>query len=93
VVLGARRSGELQAVASEIVRSGGAAAWQLTDVSKRADMLSLCRLASDRYGKLDVLISDGGQISRDRNLAGICRNEQPDDVDGNDIVIRPTVQA
>jgi NADP-dependent 3-hydroxy acid dehydrogenase YdfG len=60
VVLGARRPDELEAVAHEIRTSGGEAACQLTDVSNRDDMASLCGLASDRYGKLDVLISNAG---------------------------------
>jgi NADP-dependent 3-hydroxy acid dehydrogenase YdfG len=60
VVLGARRADELEAVANEIRTSGGEAVCQLTDVSKRDDMASLCGLASDRYGKLDVLISNAG---------------------------------
>jgi NADP-dependent 3-hydroxy acid dehydrogenase YdfG len=60
VVLGARRADELEAVAHEIRTSGGEAACQLTDVSNRDDMASLCGLASDRYGKLDVLISNAG---------------------------------
>ena len=60
VVLGARRSDELEAVANEILTSGGAAVWKLTDVTKRDDLASLCGLATDRYGKLDVLISNAG---------------------------------
>ncbi|MBC9031167.1 SDR family oxidoreductase [Sphingomonas sp. JC676] len=60
VVLGARRADALETVALEIRTSGGEAACQLTDVSNRDDMASLCRLASDRYGKLDVLISNAG---------------------------------
>ena len=56
VVLGARRANELEAVANEIRTSGGEAACRLTDVSNRDDMASLCGLASDHYGKLDVLI-------------------------------------
>jgi NADP-dependent 3-hydroxy acid dehydrogenase YdfG len=60
VVLGARRADELEAVVRGIRTSGGEAAYQLTDVSNRGDLASLCRLASDRYGKLDVLISNAG---------------------------------
>ena len=60
VVLGARRVDELEAIGDEIRTSGGEAACQQTDVSKRDDMASLCGLASDRYGKLDGLISNAG---------------------------------
>lgn len=60
VVLGARRADALEAVAHEIRTSGGEAACQVTDVSNRDDMASLCGLASDRHGRLDVLISNAG---------------------------------
>jgi NADP-dependent 3-hydroxy acid dehydrogenase YdfG len=60
VVLGARRADALEAVAREIRTSGGEAACRQTDVSNRDDMASLCGLACDRYGKLDVLISNAG---------------------------------
>jgi NADP-dependent 3-hydroxy acid dehydrogenase YdfG len=60
VVLGARRVDELEAIAKEIRTSGGEAACRETDVSNRDDVASLCGLASDRYGKLDVLISNAG---------------------------------
>jgi NADP-dependent 3-hydroxy acid dehydrogenase YdfG len=60
VVLGARRVDELEAIAKEIRTSGGEAACRETDVSNRDDVVSLCGLASDRYGKLDVLISNAG---------------------------------
>jgi NADP-dependent 3-hydroxy acid dehydrogenase YdfG len=60
VVLGARRVDELEGIGNEIRASGGEAACRQTDVSNRDDMASLCGLASDRYGKLDVLISNAG---------------------------------
>jgi NADP-dependent 3-hydroxy acid dehydrogenase YdfG len=60
VVLGARRADQLEAIANEIRTSGGEAACRPTDVSNRDDMASLCGLASDRYGRLDVLISNAG---------------------------------
>ena len=60
VVLGARRVDELEAIVNEIRTSGGEATCRQTDVSNRDDMASLCGLASDRYGKLDVLISNAG---------------------------------
>lgn len=60
VVLGARRVDELEAIAHGIRTSGGEAACQETDVSNRDDVASLCGLAFDRYGKLDVLISNAG---------------------------------
>ena len=60
VVLGARRADALETVAREIRTSGGEAACRQTDVANRDDMASLCGLACDRYGKLDVLVSNAG---------------------------------
>jgi NADP-dependent 3-hydroxy acid dehydrogenase YdfG len=60
VVLGARGADELEAVAREVQDSGGDAAHRRTDVSKRQDVVALVGLATDRYGKLDVLISNAG---------------------------------
>lgn len=60
LVLGARRSDRLEALAARIAEVGGEAAWARTDVSRRADVLDLVELARDRYAKLDVLISNAG---------------------------------
>ena len=60
VVLGARRTDRLQALVDRIVASGGDAVWVRTDVKQRGDLSQLVKLACDRYGKLDVLISNAG---------------------------------
>jgi NADP-dependent 3-hydroxy acid dehydrogenase YdfG len=60
LVLGARRSDRLEALAARIAEVGGEAAWARTDVSRRDDVLDLVELARDRYAKLDVLISNAG---------------------------------
>jgi NADP-dependent 3-hydroxy acid dehydrogenase YdfG len=60
LVLGARRSDRLEALAARIAEVGGEAAWARTDVSRRADVFDLVELARDRYAKLDVLISNAG---------------------------------
>ena len=60
VVLGARGADELEAIVREVQDSGGDAAHRRTDVSKRQDVVALIGLAADRYGKLDVLISNAG---------------------------------
>jgi NADP-dependent 3-hydroxy acid dehydrogenase YdfG len=60
VVLGARGTGRLQALADRIVASGGDAVGVRTDVKQRGDLSQLVKLACDRYGKLDVLISNAG---------------------------------
>ncbi|MEV0388018.1 SDR family oxidoreductase [Nonomuraea sp. NPDC050643] len=60
VVLGARRSERLEALAARIVAAGGEAAWARTDVRRREDLSGLVDLARDRYGKLDVLVGNAG---------------------------------
>jgi NADP-dependent 3-hydroxy acid dehydrogenase YdfG len=60
VVLGARRSDRLEALAGRIANVGGEAAYARTDVRRRDDLSNLVRLACERYGKLDVLINNAG---------------------------------
>ncbi|MFJ6464035.1 SDR family oxidoreductase [Streptomyces sp. NPDC091387] len=60
VVLGARRPERLAALAARIEEAGGEAAWARTDVKKRADLTGLVALARERFGKLDVLVSNAG---------------------------------
>ena len=60
VVLGARGSDRLTALAKRIESAGGAVAFVPTDVRRRSDLEALVGLAIDRYGKLDVLFSNAG---------------------------------
>ena len=60
IVLGARGSDRLEALAARIAEAGGEATYLPTDVRRRADVAALVNLASARYGKLDVLISNAG---------------------------------
>jgi NADP-dependent 3-hydroxy acid dehydrogenase YdfG len=60
VVLGARRSDRLEALADRIVKAGGEAAYACTDVRRRDDLSDLVKLACERYGKLDVLVNNAG---------------------------------
>lgn len=66
IVLGARRLDRLEALAARIEKAGGDAAWARSDVTRREDLSVLVKLARDRYGKLDVLVSNAniGLISR-----------------------------
>lgn len=66
VVLGARRKGQLEELVARIKNTGGEAAYALTDVTSRTDMLNLVRLACDQFGRLDVMINNAGisQLSR-----------------------------
>ena len=60
IVLGARRLDRLEALAARIAAAGGDAVYAATDVRRREDILALVALACDRFGKLDVLISNAG---------------------------------
>src|SRR6266852_67712 len=60
VVLGARGSDRLKALAERITGAGGDAAYASTDVKRREDLSSLVGLAIERYGKLDVLVNNAG---------------------------------
>ncbi|MGB8941820.1 MAG: SDR family oxidoreductase [Streptomyces sp.] len=60
VVLGARRPERLRALAARIEQAGGEAAWVCTDVTRSADLNGLVELARDRFGRLDVLVSNAG---------------------------------
>src|SRR5712664_703552 len=60
VVLGARGLDRLEALADRIARAGGGAVYARTDVKRREDLSNLVQLACERYGKLDVLVSNAG---------------------------------
>ena len=60
VVLGARRTERLDAIAREIRDRGGAAASCRTDVGQREDLVRLVGTAIDEFGRLDVLVSNAG---------------------------------
>ncbi len=60
LVLGARRLDRLEALAARITATGGEAAFVRTDVKRRGDLTALVKLASKRFGKLDVLVNNAG---------------------------------
>jgi NADP-dependent 3-hydroxy acid dehydrogenase YdfG len=60
VVLGARRADRLHDLAARIEAEGGAAAYLPVDVTRRADLAALTALARERFGRLDVLVSNAG---------------------------------
>src|SRR5712671_642320 len=60
LVLGARRSDRLEALADRIAGAGGEAAYARTDVKRRDDLSGLVKLACERYGKLNVLVNNAG---------------------------------
>ncbi|WP_228985327.1 SDR family oxidoreductase, partial [Streptomyces sp. DH12] len=60
LVLGARREDRLNAVVDGITAGGGTAAGVVVDVSRREDLRRLTGTAVERYGRLDVLVSNAG---------------------------------
>src|SRR6476660_4861098 len=60
VVLGARGSDRLEALAARIRAAGGEAACAPTDVKRRDDVSDLIKLACNRYAKVDVLVNNAG---------------------------------
>jgi NADP-dependent 3-hydroxy acid dehydrogenase YdfG len=60
VVLGARRTERLEALAARILGAGGEVAYQQTDVTRRRDLNDLVALACQRFGQLDVLVNNAG---------------------------------
>ncbi|MDB5214161.1 MAG: Oxidoreductase [Myxococcaceae bacterium] len=60
VVLGARRTERLEALAARITAAGGEAAYARTDVKQREDVAKLVKTACERFGKIDVLVNNAG---------------------------------
>lgn len=60
LVLGARRTDRLQALARRIVQAGGDAVHAPTDVRRREDLAALVQLAREHHGRLDVLVNNAG---------------------------------
>lgn len=60
VVLMALSSDQLRAVAGRIADAGGGVAHMTGDVRRREALSRLVALASERFGKLDVLVSNAG---------------------------------
>ncbi|WP_329180468.1 SDR family oxidoreductase [Streptomyces decoyicus] len=60
LVLGARRSERLADLVARIEKAGGSAVQTRTDVTRRDDLHALVALAGERFGRLDVLISNAG---------------------------------
>lgn len=66
VVLGARRTEQLQEIVEKIKSNGGEAAFAQIDVKEKSDLVRLVNTAIEQYGKLDVMVNNAGvsQLSR-----------------------------
>jgi NADP-dependent 3-hydroxy acid dehydrogenase YdfG len=57
VVLGARRTDRLEAIAAEIRSKGGEAEYCTLDVTNLEDMQAFVEFAQAKFGRLDVVVS------------------------------------
>jgi NADP-dependent 3-hydroxy acid dehydrogenase YdfG len=60
LVLGARSADRLNAAAARLSASSADAIAKVTDVRRRGDLTEFVSLATDTYGRLDVLVSNAG---------------------------------
>jgi NADP-dependent 3-hydroxy acid dehydrogenase YdfG len=60
LVLSARNEQGLSEVLQEITSAGGEAATRCADVARRQDMTALVDAAIDRFGRIDVVVSNAG---------------------------------
>jgi len=62
VVLGARRTERLEALADQIRAEGGTASWQRLDVTWRPDVESFAEFALEQHDRIDVLVNAAGAM-------------------------------
>jgi len=60
VVLGARRTERLEAIATEIRTQGGSVRYRALDVTRLEDVQAFVSFAQDEFGRLDVLVNNAG---------------------------------
>lgn len=60
VVLGARRKDRIDALVKDITARGGNALGFKTDVTKRGEVDALVKGASDKHGRVDVIVNNSG---------------------------------
>ena len=70
LVLGARRTGRLEALAARIRDAGGEAIVRSLDVARRDQVEAFVRAAVDAHGRLDVLVNNAGVMPLSRMADG-----------------------
>ncbi|WP_423763519.1 SDR family oxidoreductase [Burkholderia sp. NLJ2] len=60
LMLGARRTERLAALADDIRAHGGTAAWRALDVTQRNDSVAFVDAALAEYGRIDVIVNNAG---------------------------------
>ncbi|CAO3375737.1 SDR family oxidoreductase [Azospirillum argentinense] len=60
LVLGARRTDRLEALAADIRAGGGTAEVRALDVTSREDTAAFAGFAQERFGRIDVLVNNAG---------------------------------
>jgi NADP-dependent 3-hydroxy acid dehydrogenase YdfG len=60
VVLGARRTERLEALAAEIRKAGGQAEVKALDVTNREDVAAFAAFAVEKFGRIDVMFNNAG---------------------------------
>ncbi|MFW9263022.1 oxidoreductase [Nostoc sp. KVJ20] len=66
VMLGARRTDRLEAIAAEIRSKGGEAEYRTLDVTNLEDMQAFVEFAQDKFGRLDVVVNNAGLMPLSR---------------------------
>ncbi len=60
VVLGVRRKNRLEALVSRIEAADGETICLITDIKQRHNLVQLVNLASEKFGRLDVMVNNAG---------------------------------
>ena len=75
VVVAARRSDEIEAVAQQLTEAGGEALAVTTDVTVEADLDNLAQQCVDRFGKLSIWVNNAGGSPMRMPAAELPREE------------------
>jgi NADP-dependent 3-hydroxy acid dehydrogenase YdfG len=60
VVLGARRTGRLEKIVTDIRKAGGTAEFRALDVANRDDVQAFASFAREKFGRVDVIFNNAG---------------------------------